>query len=108
MSTKIYNKLVRDRIPEIIRANGETPVTRILGDKEYLSELIRKLDEEVSEFKADLSVEELADIQEVVLALADAIANRNELEKIRARKAKTRGALQDKVFLESAQTEERQ
>lgn len=99
MSTKTYNKLVRDRIPEIVRANGEKPITRTLTDTEYLQELIRKLDEEVAEFKADLSVEELADIQEVILALADASASREELEKVRAEKAKIRGAFKDRIFL---------
>ena len=100
MSTKIYNKLVRDRIPEIIRANGEEPTTRILNNNEYLQELVKKLDEEVAEFKADLSLEELADIQEVVLALADAIASRAKLEKLRLRKAEERGAFKDKIYLE--------
>lgn len=100
MSTKVYSKLVRDRIPEIIRANGEVPVTRILDDKEYLQELMRKLDEEVAEFKTDLSLEELADIQEVVLALADTITSRTELEKVRVEKVKTRGVFQQKIFLE--------
>jgi len=100
VSTKVYSKLVRDRIPEIIRANGEVPVTRILDDKEYLQELMRKLDEEVAEFKTDLSLEELADIQEVVLALADTITSRTELEKVRVEKVKTRGVFQQKIFLE--------
>ncbi len=95
-----YNKLVRDRIPEIIRANGEHPVTRTLGDAEYLTELVRKLEEECDEFKADLSLEELADVQEVVLALADAIASRAELERVRADKAAQRGAFAQKIFLE--------
>jgi predicted house-cleaning noncanonical NTP pyrophosphatase (MazG superfamily) len=100
MSTKIYNKLVRDRIPEIIQANGELPITRTLDDQEYKHELIKKLDEEVAEFKADLSVEELADIQEVILALAEVITGREELEKVRAQKAEKRGAFQDKIYLE--------
>jgi predicted house-cleaning noncanonical NTP pyrophosphatase (MazG superfamily) len=103
MSTKVYNKLVRDKIPEIIRANGEMPVTRILDDKEYLQELVRKLDEEVAEFKSDMSLEELADIQEVVLALADTIANREELEKVRVEKAKARGRFHEKIFLEKTE-----
>jgi predicted house-cleaning noncanonical NTP pyrophosphatase (MazG superfamily) len=96
----MYNKLVRDRVPETIRKNGEELTTRILNDQEYMRELVRKLDEEVAEFKTDLSLEELADIQEVILALADTIASREELEKVRTEKAKVRGAFQDKIFLE--------
>jgi predicted house-cleaning noncanonical NTP pyrophosphatase (MazG superfamily) len=97
---KQYNKLVRDLIPEIIRATGETPVTRVLNNDEYLAELVKKLGEEVAEFEADLSLEELADVQEVVLALADAIASREELERVRAAKASKRGAFQEKLYLE--------
>jgi len=97
---KVMNKLVRDKIPEIIRGTGETPITRVLGDKEYLQELIKKLGEEYDEFKADVSVEELADLQEVILALADTIASREDLEKTRADKAAKRGVFKDKIFLE--------
>ena len=50
---KIYNKLVRDRIPEIIRGAGKEPVTRVLDEKEYLHELIKKLKEEVAEFESE-------------------------------------------------------
>lgn len=97
---RTFNKLVRDRIPEIIRSSGETPVTRLLGDQEYLAELVKKLHEEMAEFEADLSLEELADVQEVVFALADALASRAQLESVRQDKAKKRGAFQDKIFLE--------
>lgn len=103
---KYYNKLVRDKIPEIIRAKGERPVTRVLDGEAYLRALIKKLDEEVAEFKADLSVEELADIQEVVLALADAIASRDELEQTRSKKAQKRGTFKDKILLEGVENEQ--
>lgn len=95
-----HDKLVRDLIPEIIKANGETPVTRVLSTQEYLVELVKKLREEVTEFEADLSLEELADVQEVVLALADALASRSELECMRQEKAEKRGAFRNKIFLE--------
>jgi predicted house-cleaning noncanonical NTP pyrophosphatase (MazG superfamily) len=98
-----YKKLVRDKIPETIRANGGRPATHILDDEEYLRELIKKLGEEYEEFKADVNVEELADIQEVVLALADVIATRAELEQTRAQKAKARGSFKDKIFLEEVE-----
>jgi predicted house-cleaning noncanonical NTP pyrophosphatase (MazG superfamily)/8-oxo-dGTP pyrophosphatase MutT (NUDIX family) len=98
-----YNKLVRDKIPAIIRAKGEKPITCILGEEAYLRELIKKLDEECAEFKADISIEELADIQEVVLALADATSSRQELEQTRLQKAKSRGTFKEKIFLKSVE-----
>lgn len=97
---KTHNKLVRDGIPAIIEAAGERPITRILGDEEYLRSLVAKLGEEYDEFKEALNVEELADIQEVVLALADNIASRQELEAARVEKATKRGAFKKKIFLE--------
>lgn len=103
MMKKIYNKLVKDKIPEIIEAAGEKPITRILDDKEYLQSLVAKLGEEYNEFKEALNVEELADLQEVILALADVIANREELEKVRTEKAAMRGAFKDKIFLKSTE-----
>ena len=58
---KLYNKLVRDRIPEIMEANGEIPLTRILDSSAYLECLEEKLDEEVQEFHESNDLEELAD-----------------------------------------------
>ena len=98
---KVYNKLVRDKIPEIIRANGGQPKTRILDDKEHLEALVAKLKEEMEEFTAEFEAEELADIQEVVHALRDAIGKTHkELEVIRLKKAAKNGAFKDKIFLE--------
>ncbi|MCA9334125.1 nucleoside triphosphate pyrophosphohydrolase, partial [Candidatus Saccharibacteria bacterium] len=68
MSKKVYNKLVRDKIPEIIEADGKKAKTIILNNHDYVEELIKKLGEEYEEFKADRNIEELADIQEVLLA----------------------------------------
>ena len=67
-----FNKLVRDRIPDIIRKNNETPVVRTMDKEEYIRELDRKLDEEILEFRADRNLEELADILEVVYGLCKA------------------------------------
>jgi len=97
---KTHRKLVRDKIPDIIAAKGEKAVTRVLGDAEYLQELIKKLGEEYEEFKTDVSLEELADLQEVILALADAIATRQNLEKVRTAKAAERGTFKRRIFLE--------
>ena len=62
MSIKTYNKLVRDRIPEIIEASGKTCVTEILSDEAYLEMLDKKLDEELAEYHKDQNIEELADL----------------------------------------------
>ena len=102
--TKIYNKLVRDKIPDIIRADGHELSMRILDDTEYLDTLVKKLGEEFNEFKVDMNVEELADLQEVILALADALnITREQLEKVRLDKVAKRGAFEQKIFLESTQ-----
>ena len=67
-------KLVRDRIPEIIEADGKKPITRILPEDEYLQKLDTKLNEEVAEYQADKSIEEMADVLEVLFAICDFIA----------------------------------
>ena len=95
-----YNKLVRDKIPEMIRAGDETPITRILEDAEYRERLEEKLDEEVAEFHKDQNIEELADILEVVLALNDSLGySREELELAYLEKHEARGGFSDRVFL---------
>lgn len=101
--TKIYNKLVRDKIPEIIATQGAIAHTHILHDDAYLKALIAKLAEECAEFTEAVNLEELADIQEVVLALADAIASRTALEQKRQTKVMERGAFTKKIFLESVE-----
>jgi predicted house-cleaning noncanonical NTP pyrophosphatase (MazG superfamily) len=104
MSKKIYNKLVRDKIPEIIEAEGKVANIRWLEKEEYLEELIKKLTEEVEEFKADRNAEELADIQEVILSLADALNIKySALAKTLSKKALERGAFKRRIFLESVE-----
>ena len=96
----VYNKLVRDKIPEIIRKQGETPHTRILEQEEYSAHLEAKLDEEVAEFHRDRNLEELADILEVVYALAEDLGHtRQELEAVCDRKQEARGGFRDRIFL---------
>jgi predicted house-cleaning noncanonical NTP pyrophosphatase (MazG superfamily) len=104
MSKKVYNKLVRDRIPEIIEGEGKCAKTHVLNDEEYMEELIKKLQEEYDEFKADPCVEELADMQEVILALADALKiSHSKLAKVLSDKALKRGAFKKRIFLESVE-----
>lgn len=98
---KEYKKLVRDKIPQIIKSNGEEPVTRILDDEEYLKELNIKLTEEVKEYLEDSNVEELADIVEVIYGILDAKkVTLEEFENIRKSKVEKRGAFKEKIFLD--------
>lgn len=95
-----FNKLVRDNIPDIISSHGETPITRTLDVDEYIHCLEEKLDEEVAEFHRDHTPEELADILEVVFALADATGcSRDELFSIYDQKHNTRGGFEKRCFL---------
>jgi predicted house-cleaning noncanonical NTP pyrophosphatase (MazG superfamily) len=101
---KVYNKLVRDKIPEIIKADGKKFSTRILNEEEHLKELIKKLKEEITEFEHDLSVEELADIKEVTIAIREALGiHAGTLEEARRKKAATNGRFKNKIFLETAE-----
>ena len=94
-----YNKLVRDKIPEIIEAQGEMPVIRVLEGEEYLRHLEDKLDEEVGEYHRDKNMEELADILEVLYALADTIGSREELLAAYEKKHTARGGFAKGIFL---------
>lgn len=95
-----FNKLVRDKIPAIIEAGGERPVTRILNEEEYLRCLEQKLDEEVGEFHEAKNLEELADILEVIYALAEARGRpKEELISVYQKKHEERGGFTDRIFL---------
>jgi|ERR1039457_447410 predicted house-cleaning noncanonical NTP pyrophosphatase (MazG superfamily) len=94
-------KLIRDRMPDIIRSHGDDPVTRIAGDAEYTALLLDKLAEEAGEVaaadRADVP-EELADVLEVVYAIADNLGvSRAGLEALRAGKAAERGGFAGRV-----------
>ena len=96
----IYNKLVRDRIPEIIRAKGGECTTRILSDAEYADALDKKLGEELAEYLDSHNPEELADLLEVIYACAALQSlSPDDLERIRADKANKRGGFADKILL---------
>lgn len=95
-----YNKLVRDRIPEIIEASGKTCKTEILPDDEYLKMIDEKLDEELAEYHKDQNIEELADLIEVIYAATKARGyTLKELEQVRAEKAAKRGGFEKKILL---------
>lgn len=101
---RIYNKLVRDKIPNIITEQGENPVVRILNESEYKNELEKKLYEEykeVIEATGDERLEELADMLEVIRTLAN-LENKhlNDVIEIADKKKEKRGAFEEKIFLE--------
>jgi predicted house-cleaning noncanonical NTP pyrophosphatase (MazG superfamily) len=92
------SKLVRDKIPQIIRDMGTEPVTRVADAEEYRGLLRAKLVEEVEEFLVSEDPSELADVLEVLLALAgDLGVDRDHLEKLRIAKAFERGGFADRI-----------
>ena len=92
-------KLVRDKIPEIIKADGKYPIIEILSNEDYLIGLDKKLNEEVAEYQADKSIEEMADVLEVLFAICEARGySIEELMKVREAKRDQRGGFKDKVY----------
>lgn len=104
---KEYHKLIRDRIPEIIAANGQSAEIRILSDAEYTAALEKKLTEEVAEYLESKEPMELADILEVVQALAQRQGvSFDRLLEMKDEKQGKNGAFLKKLFLESVETTE--
>ncbi|WP_281884795.1 nucleoside triphosphate pyrophosphohydrolase [Paenibacillus sp. YYML68] len=100
----VYNKLVRDRIPEVIEASGKQCRTRLLEEAEYKRELIAKLHEELQEYtsaqESEHALEELADLLEVIRALSEVHGSTwEQLDALRQRKADARGGFRDRVYL---------
>lgn len=98
---KMYNKLVRDNIPNIIEESGKKCIMHVLSDEDCIKALEVKLNEEVAEYQEDKNIEEMADILEVLQAICVARGyTLEELEEVRAKKAKERGGFTEKIFLE--------
>jgi predicted house-cleaning noncanonical NTP pyrophosphatase (MazG superfamily) len=98
-----YDKLVRDRIPEIIKEAGKEPVTKMVKDSAELKLLlIDKLAEEMQEYTESGSVEEIADILEVLQALVEKVHGMNweQVREIQGRKREERGGFRDGIVLE--------
>lgn len=99
-----YNKLVRDHIPDIIKSNNETPITRVLNDNEYKEELDKKLLEECNEVILSKThgerIEELADLLEVMISIAKS-CNQSLDDIISACETKRakRGSFDKKIYL---------
>ncbi|MEH6989356.1 nucleoside triphosphate pyrophosphohydrolase [Cytobacillus firmus] len=100
----IYNKLVRDRIPEIIERAGKKYSTRVLDQTEFIKELKKKSFEEMEEYinaeSDEEALEELADLLEIIHALAETHgASIDRVEKLRRQKAKEHGVFKEKILL---------
>lgn len=93
-----YNKLVRDKIPEILDGKGIHYEKRIASDEEYKTELVKKLGEETEEFLRAGSTEELADVIEVIEALKK-LSDYENVEEIRKNKLEDRGGFDQKIIL---------
>ncbi|MCL2032478.1 MAG: nucleoside triphosphate pyrophosphohydrolase [Methanomassiliicoccaceae archaeon] len=102
MAVRTVNKLVRDRIPALIIESGEMPNFRIMDNDEFLEALNEKLLEEVAEYQRSKSMEELADILQVICSISEVIGRGfKELEYIKDEKAAERGFFKMQTFLES-------
>ena len=102
---KVYDKLVRDKIPEIMEKDNEIAITRVLGDDEYRRELYRKLKEECNEVmnatsKAQL-IEELGDVLEVLKSIA-ALENKDfsDVVEVSMQKKLKKGGFEKRIYLE--------
>ena len=99
MPVVVHNKLVRDRIPEIIERSGKCCEWETLSQEDYLRCLDEKLCEELREYQADKSLEELADLLEVLMAVAQARGSFAQVEEIRLKKKEKRGGFDRRIFL---------
>ena len=98
-----YHKLVRDKIPEIIKAKGEMAMTHIADDAEYGIKLYEKLEEEVAEYLKDESVGEIADILEVIDAIAEYKGfSQEEILATKQKKAENRGRFEQRIILDES------
>lgn len=103
---KVFRKLVRDRIPEIIAANGEKAITRVLDEAEFVTALENKLLEEVQEMRASKAERkvEIADIYEVLDALIRAYGfSKEEIMALKEKKRRERGGFEKRLFLEGTE-----
>lgn len=97
-----YDKLIRDKIPEIIEQSGKKCIVEVMDNDTYIEYLDQKLNEELAEYQQDKSVEELADLLEVIYAVAVARGySVEDLERIRVEKSEKRGAFEKRLLLKS-------
>ena len=95
-----YDKLIRDKIPEIIEQSGKKCIVEVMDNDTYIEYLDQKLNEELAEYQQDKSIEELADLLEVMYAVVTARGySVAELERIRLEKSEKRGAFEKRLLL---------
>ena len=104
MDTKKYNKVIRDKIPEIIADSGKKYTLKQLDDTSFLEEIEKKLIEEVNEYSESKDIEELADLLEVIYRISELRGvSIGELDKVRKDKAQKRGKFSSNLFLIDAE-----
>ncbi|MDF2545776.1 MAG: hypothetical protein K0R93_674 [Anaerosolibacter sp.] len=97
----VYNKLVRDRIPEIIEKENKVHAIHTATDEEYISQLYEKVIEELNEFKENPSEEEMADILEVLAAISSYFRlDEDTIQQVREKKNEKRGKFDKRIILE--------
>lgn len=98
--SRIYNKLVRDKIPDIIKSKGEKCKFEVLNDEDYKDFLDKKLNEEVAEYQSSKSLAELVDIIEVIYAIAKTRGfTPEQMEELRILKEKSKGSFNKGILL---------
>ena len=98
--SKPCHKLVRDRIPGIIEASGGTCICKVLSEEAYISMLDKKLNEELAEYQESKSLEELADLLEVMGAVVKARGYTwDQLTAVRKKRLEERGGFEKRILL---------
>lgn len=106
---KIYNKLVRNNVPKIMKQEGKKCVIKILEDDEYKQALLKKIVEEAAEMRESKGdsqelIKEVGDIEEVLESIISVFGlNAQEIERIKKERKNSRGGFDKKIFLESAE-----
>jgi predicted house-cleaning noncanonical NTP pyrophosphatase (MazG superfamily) len=101
LTEKVYNKLVRDKIPQVIKQASKEPITYVATDEEVKPLILQKLIEELDEFKATPNEEELADILEVIDGIAYAFnLDMEKVLAVKADKLNERGGFKERIILE--------
>jgi predicted house-cleaning noncanonical NTP pyrophosphatase (MazG superfamily) len=97
---KVYNKAIRDKIPEIIESSGASCIVEVLDDEKFVDKLVIKLDEEIEEYKENKSIEEMCDLIEIAYRIAEieGVSNK-ELEEMIKKKNIERGKFEKNLFL---------
>lgn len=97
---RVYNKAIRDKIPEIIESSGASCIVDVLDDEKFVDKLVIKLDEEIEEYKESKSIEELCDLIEIAYRIAEINGvSYDELEERRKNKNIERGKFAKNLFL---------